>query len=193
MRRKAHLSFSLSRCLYFPLPALPIVSSLFLSLSLSLLFFFFFFFLVTHFGLHCHNDRVVRTPALLCRLEFRSFESSGSRQGAPSPFALQPLDLWHPPLTFANPRRPLFFVTCRLFGFSLSLCLSVCLSFSPFLPLFLSVPCANSVPFSRGLWLSLSLSFLVLSSVFLPSHLAAPANCSSLCLTRGNSSLSHLW
>lgn len=120
-------------------------------------------------------DRVVRTPVLLCRLEFRSFDSSGSRQGT----VLLPSSLpcRVPPLTasFANPATPSSSSLASLESLSLSLSVPV---------LYLSPSDLSELPLVLYYHLSSS-CIVVLSSVFLPSHPATPANSRSPRPTHG--------
>lgn len=153
--------------------------SVHISPSLPSLSFSFPFFSFIHFRLHSlsqQQDRIVRTPALLCRLEFRSFESSGSRQGtiplpasAPQPVVFRPSPLPSPILAAPSSSS----LADSSDSPSLSLCFPPSLSFSLFLSLSLPL-CLVVLRQTLGSFsIAVSLTLLVLSSVFLPSHLAA--------------------
>lgn len=107
-------------------------------------FSYFFSFYFIHFRSHSLTlqDRIVRTPALLCGLEFRSFESSGSRQGtdssprfSPSPPSIPPLTTAPSPILAAPSSSSLADSSdSPSFSYSPSLSFSLCLSLSLSIP-----------------------------------------------------------
>lgn len=98
---------------------------------LSLSFSFPFSFLFTSDYTLSHNNRTVsyerRHYSVGWNSVFRVLRLAPRHHPSPR---FSPSTRSVPPLTasFANPRRPLFFVTCRLFGFAFSLSLSLHLS-----------------------------------------------------------------